>query len=94
MQFVLKLLNWKHSLDVIFSFETKLVDSDFDIVKRSLSFENYLFVSCIYRKGGLALLWHNNLNINILNFPNILIILKLLTMLEVIGDSQDSMVRQ
>lgn len=53
-----------------FSFlvETKANDVRLEMVRRKLGLLGCLNVSALARKGGLALLWKNDLKVDIVNF--------------------------
>jgi hypothetical protein len=48
--------------------ETKLRKSKMESVRSRLGFPNMLVVDCVGWNGGLALLWSNNIDVDIQNF--------------------------
>jgi len=65
--------------DVVFLMETKLKESDSKISSKLClgHLQNHFLVSCNYegggRSGGLALIWHNDVNLHIINHNKMLI---------------------
>lgn len=65
--------------DVVFLMETKLKNSDFNVSNKLCVgyLQNHFIVNCNTegggRSGGLALIWHNDVQLHITNFNNMLI---------------------
>jgi exonuclease III len=65
--------------DVVFLMETKLKESDFNISSKLClgHLQNHFLVSCNSegggRSGGLALIWHADVNLHITNYNNMMI---------------------
>jgi hypothetical protein len=56
------------SLEMVFCMETKLRSNKMAIIKQKLGFKNMLVVDSIGRSGGLALLWKDEVGVEVPNY--------------------------
>jgi hypothetical protein len=70
----LKQLILTHHLDMVFITETKFLRSDFTKKTNAFGLPNNFVVDCTItnrnRRGGIAMLWNNSVNINVIGFNN------------------------
>lgn len=57
-----------NSLDIIFLYETKLHTVEFDKIKRRCECETCFVVNAMGRRGGLALMWKSDWDVNIQSY--------------------------
>ena len=60
----------KHNPQVLFLMETKRKSNEMEWLRSKWGFDNCLTVDCRGRGGGLALLWLNSAQVEILSFSN------------------------
>jgi exonuclease III len=54
--------------DLVFIMETKLLSQNADFLKNKLGFFNQFVVDSKGKSGGLILLWHSTINVDIQNY--------------------------
>lgn len=56
------------SPSIIFIMETKCNDKSFEIAKAKLKYANCFYVKPVGKKGGLAMFWSNDSELQIINY--------------------------